>query len=194
MPIRRLPSSFNLSLCYFYDDFSGSLYDDRFWAVTGTGSVATIDGVGGIIQVRSNSNSSYFLGHNSFCAFSAAKNAVFETRFRVTNTASVYAEIGLSGTHYACILSNSGAWNTYTSSAGGNTSNASGISLDTSWHNIVISTNDTTVTFRLDGTIIGTHTTNLPTSDLQPYVYISNTAGATRDIELDYITVYGDRD
>lgn len=194
MPIRRLPNSSERTRCSFYESFNGSLYDNRFWAVTGSGSLTLLAaGTNGVAQLRANASSNYSLAQGGLCAFSVAKSALFWSRFKLPSAASVYVEIGLlSSSQYAVIRSNV-TWRSYTSDAGGSTTYDSGVALDTEWHEVEIRTRSGNIDFLFDGVLWTPHTTNLPTEDLQPFFYVGSSIAATKDLYIDTVLVEGDR-
>lgn len=90
---------------------------------------------------------------------------------------------------------NSGKWECNTASSASTTATDSGITTDTNWHNytIIINSNASSVTFYIDGSLVSTNTTNIPSSVLN--LGISNvnsgiSAGNTRYVYLDRLYMY----
>ena len=68
----------------FYDDFVAASYNNRIWAVTGTGSITSLSSVGGRIRVRANAANSYRINHGNFGAYSVANRATVTWRGSMT--------------------------------------------------------------------------------------------------------------
>lgn len=186
MPITIPPMYPNIHSVVFWDDFIGALYSNRIWAVTGTGSVAITDAVGGIALITANASSTYRFNHNNRGAFSVANTVTAHWRGSMTlPTAGTggSVECGLQDTvapttTLICIqaLRGTNNWQCITSNAGTATITDSNIAVDTNSHEFVVEGTSSLVNFYIDGVRCATNTTNIPLDRLQPYV---NCAGST---------------
>jgi hypothetical protein len=82
---------------------------------------------------------------------------------------------------------------TYNSSVGTTTDTGVAAVADGSYNTFCVRANGTaSVEFLINGVTVATHTTNIPSSTVTPYVTIAKSAGATsRTIRLDYIRFSG---
>jgi hypothetical protein len=200
MPLRRFSSRLHRSIYYFYDDFVGSNYDNRWWTGRGTGgSLATFDN--GILRVRANGGLQYELYQGDKPDFSLAANAVHTSRWRISSLTGVSSEIGLEAaspnhtTDWLCFLYNSayGAnWQAQCGAGGSTTTVDTGVVANLSYHEFRIECSSTAVKFFLDGVLVATITTNLTALLLQPHGYVVSTSN-TEDLFFDWIEAYCDR-
>lgn len=88
----------------FFDDFHGLNYNNRIWAVTGTGGVDTLATVtGGRIRVSATASNTYIMHHGNVGAFSVASQSGVEWVGKPERPArgkGGYAECGLMSTQY----------------------------------------------------------------------------------------------
>lgn len=205
MPIRRYSKRQDLGIYYFYDDFVGSNYDNRWWTARGTGGSLSVSGVvGGILRVRATANNNYELYQNDLCDFSAAKTVVLTCRFYFPSTASMDGGIGLeaasptNATDWLCIKYSStfgtANWRIESASGGSSTTTDTGIAVDTNWHEARIEVTSSLITYFLDGRLLGTISSPISTALLQPYVGVVSRTGATKDVNVDWMEVYGQRE
>jgi hypothetical protein len=134
------------------------------------------------------------------------------TRIRIPNlsdsTNSYYIRVGLANTMnqanqaHACIFTYDSIGTQTGSSASSNwqaltantnvrtfTNTTTAVSANT-WVKLRIVANSSNVFFYVNNTLVATHTTNLPTTNLVPYIDIRKTAGSTaRTLEVDYSTI-----
>ncbi len=82
---------------------------------------------------------------------------------------------------------------TYNSSVGTITDTGVAAVADGSYNTFLTRVNDSTsVQFFINGTLVATHTTNLPTTQVCPQVAIQKTAGTTsRTLFVDWVRFYG---
>jgi len=84
---------------------------------------------------------------------------------------------------------NSGRFECKTTASSTTTNNNSGITADTDWHyfKIVINAAATSVEFYVDNVLVATNTTNIPTANISPCIYLLNngTASDTASVRLD---------
>lgn len=86
----------------------------------------------------------------------------------------------------------SGNWDLVTRASSSETSTDSSTAVTTDWTSLAILVNaaGTLVTYYVDGSSVGTSSTNIPTSTLGPYVAIKKSAGTTeRNMFCDYINL-----
>lgn len=85
----------------------------------------------------------------------------------------------------------SGNWVYNTASGSTRTQTSSGIAASTSWVKLqaVINAAATSVTFYIDGSSVGTVTTNIPTASISPLIQMNGTSG-TNYVYIDYFDMY----
>lgn len=85
-------------------------------------------------------------------------------------------------------------WFCVTRSGGVQTRTDSTIAIDTNYHTFTYTRTSTGVVFSYDNTAVcGTHTTNIPTTFINPVVFIINSAAASKTATIDYTQqrIYG---
>lgn len=85
-------------------------------------------------------------------------------------------------------------WFCVTRSGGVQTRTDSTVAIDTNYHTFTYTRTSTGVVFSIDNTsVCGTHTTNIPTTFIDPVVFILNSAAASKTTTIDYfqIRIYG---
>jgi hypothetical protein len=190
----------NIGKVNFFDDFIGSLYNNRAWAVAGTGSFTDIDETGGVMRVRASSGATYTLDQGNNGAWSPAKGVSITWRGYCVPGASGLVEVGMMsstnettdwiGWRYA---PTENANFLCESAVGGvATTVNSGVAGDGNYHDFRIDITTGNVKFYLDGTLRATITTNVTTDRLQPYVY-NQGVGAVSDFNTDWVEVVGAR-
>jgi len=202
MPLRRYSKRFDLSQYYFYDDFVGSNYDNRWWTGRGGGGSLTAQ-ADSILRIRATANTNYELYQNDLCDFSVAKNAIHTSRWRVSSLTSMSGEVGFepttpdNATDWLAFIYNSdiGAnWQAQSAAGGVTTTIDTGVAADTSYHEFRIETTSGTLKYFLDGVLVATITTNISALLLQPYCWVVSKTAATRDVFFDWIETFGDRE
>jgi len=80
-----------------------------------------------------------------------------------------------------------------TRAGGVQTRTDSGVAVNTNFNTMVYTRNSSGVTFRVNGQNVCTHTTNIPTTFINPGLHIVNSAAASKTIDIDYfeIQVFG---
>ena len=184
----------------FVDDFPGATYHNRVWAVSGTGSVTSQPTIGGGVLLSATAGASYQLYFSTIRQFSAAQNAQITWRGLMTPAASTgIAEVGFMGSATTDIAAwrwaqgTSAQWICYTGAAGTFTTQLSGISADNSYHDFGIMLATGSAKFYLDGVLIQTVSTNVPTVDLQPLAFATASATVVSTINISKCVAYGDR-
>lgn len=202
MPTRRPSKRQDLSLYSFYDDFGGSTYDNAMWAVRGSGGSLALQ-TDGSLRVRATANLNYELYQNDLPDFSVAKLATITSRYRLSSTASIQGETGFEAaapdntSNWITIYYDSAVganWQAQCASGGVTTTVDTGIVANTSYHEFRIECKTGSVVFFLDGTLVATITTNIPTMLLQPYAYIVSKGGSARDVFFDWLECTGERE
>lgn len=202
MAQRRPSKRQDLSLYSFYDDFGGSSYDSAMWAARGTGGSLALQ-TDGSLRVRATANNSYELYQNDLPDFSVAKLATIYARYRVSSTASMAGEVGFEAAspnntsnwitlHYDSVLGAN--WQAQCASGGSTTTVDTGVAANTSYHEFRIECKTGSVVFFLDGTLVATITTNIPSLLLQPYAFVVSKTGATKDLFFDWLECTGERE
>lgn len=85
-------------------------------------------------------------------------------------------------------------WFCVTRAGGVQTRTDSTVAVDTNYHTFTITRTSSGVVFSIDNTsVCGTHTTNIPTTFIDPVVYIINSAAASKTATIDYfqLRIYG---
>lgn len=186
------------------DDFLGRLLKDE-WTEGGSagGSTALQDGLdGGVVRFITGAvDGDYWrIYWNNIRSLSVSKRVCVEFRARVVQ--ATYIGIYLASYYddnnnirFSVNETVGGAtnWLAFCRSAGVETVIDTGVVLDTSWHTFRIETSSTSVKFYIDGTLVTTIVTNIPTSYLQSYIYLVTRTALARNLDVDYIVVKEDR-
>lgn len=77
-------------------------------------------------------------------------------------------------------------WFCVTRAAGVQTRTDTGVAVNTAFHTFSIIRTGSSVRFELDGVVVATHTTHIPSQALTPAIQIINSAAADKTIDLDY--------
>jgi hypothetical protein len=111
----------------------------------------------------------------------------------ISDTTSAAAATNGCWVQYSDAL-NSGNWTFNTASSSTATNSNSSVAVTLGWHNvnITVNANASSVAFSVDGTSLGTITTNIPTSGILPYLNVIFGAGtiaaSTIQVDLMYLT------
>lgn len=202
MPVRWYIEPNDRSRYYYFDDFGGGDYDKRTWGYgwdTG-GSVIKIPGLGGQIRLTVSDvadRECYITQDMSNFRLPLA------CRWRgkiETTSENLSAQFGFQAdsTHYIQMHANSAVsayWLCRCYDGGSYTNVVSSLPVDTDWHEILITGTSSEVLFFVDNNIIGTITTNIPTGDQHPLVYLYRHTGGTgtRSVLIDWIEISGQR-
>lgn len=189
----------------FFDDFYSinaiDLYD---YSVSGGGSIVenVDDGHGGQMIVQaggSNGNSGFFSVGNETVSMDQNAHLIIRAKIN-TSTSNMYAEIGLqdndNNDRIQFIIDGGSNWDTSTEDGSSTTQNDSGVAFDTDWHIFEIITTSSSAEFKIDGSIVDTITTNLPTNDVMTvnvFVLKTSDSGGNRSITFDFIHLESDR-
>jgi hypothetical protein len=203
MPLYSTPLYPDTGRVVFWDDFIMSSYDTRVWAVTGSGSVTSLNLVGGRIQIQATASNTYRFNHNNFGAFAVASNAQITWRgamTRPTGGTGGTVECGLQATtspttNLICWKGLRGTTNfqCLCTSGGTTTTTDSGVAFDTNDHEFFIETVTGSVNFYLDGVLRATITTNIPSGNMQPYVNCAGSTTLAASMSADWVQGVGAR-
>lgn len=202
MALRRFSSRLVTDVYYFYDDFVGSNWDNRWWSSRGTGGSVSTQ-ADSVVRVRATANLAYELYQTDKCDFSVAAVASMICRFMISSTASMRGEIGLEAAnpdetnnritvYYDSAVGAN--WRAQCISGGAATTVDTGISADTNFHEFEIVTTSGSVKFSLDGVLVATITTNIPSTLLQPCCHVISRTGVVKDVNIDWIEAVGERE
>ena len=187
----------------FVDDFGGAAYDQNAWSASfvGAGSLRSLAVLGGVVELVAPSTSdSARLAFGSGAPFSLAKNAVVRWRVRVPIVTNVRAYCGLyfssggtNGVWWQLDTSVSPNWYAATYAAGAPTLVNSGVTANTNWHDFYIVTSSAQAQFFLDGVLLATISTTLPSVDLSLVFYTEALTASQRTAQADYVEAEGVR-
>ena len=203
MSLFALPAFPDPANAVFWDDFISATYNTRVWAVTGTGSITSLDQVGGRIRVRATAGNTYRFNHGNYGAYSVAAKAQVTWRTSLlvpTGGTGGSVECGLQATsnpttNKICFQAIRGTANyqCLCQSGGVGSPVDSGIAVDTNPHNFFIETLTGSVNFYIDGVLRANITSDIPSSTLQPYVNCAGSTTVVADANVDWVQVTGVR-
>jgi hypothetical protein len=185
----------------FSDDFLGA--KEGRWNVGGTGGTYTqnseADGTG-TLATGSTTNNLGKLTFGGKTCFSAGMSPRMLCRAKISATTNIKVFVGL------WIDSNTGIFFQYNETtpagnlkcvcvnSGTRTTVDSGVAADTSYHYFEFDANGTTsVSFALDGTPVATISTNIPSSALEPIIFVQTQESADKQLTVDLYHIDGDR-
>lgn len=176
-----------------FDDFMGTSKNDFLWAISGV-DVAPQDAIGGRFLITSANTSSYgemYLGNKGM--FSIANHASVKW-CGILTPGSGSVECGIDGagnqaTEWICWITGSPNFRCQCGSGGSTSMIDSGVAMDGVDHVFEIITFTGFAQFFIDGVFKATINSNVPTTALQPYVWVVGTGSAN----MDYVLVQGDR-
>jgi len=190
------------NFCYFYDDFLGSTYDTNSWSVR-SGNVPSIQ-AGGVLRVRASAGTSTDIPQGDMAAFSVAGYARCLWRFKISSLTSIVGEIGLEsdttwGSHWMALnydpanTPNGGNWHCKCQAGGALISTDSGVAANTNYHEFMLQCRPGALDYWIDGVLVATNVSNITAHSLQPYIFVTSSAGSTRDVLVDFVEVTGNR-
>jgi hypothetical protein len=200
--IRRFSKRTGLQYYYFYDDFTGTNYEDRWWTTRGTGGSLALQ-TDGSIRVRATANNSFEMYQNDLPDFFVAKNATMMFRYKLNVTTSIQGEVGFEAAspnntldwvtlYYDSAVGSN--WQAQAAAGGTSTTVDTGVAADANYHEFKIITRNGEITYYIDGVLVATITTNITSLALQPYAYIVSKTGSTRDVFFNWIEAVGERE
>lgn len=129
--------------------------------------------------------------------FNAQNNISFHIDFRSFTNTNEISFGGLynnwSGAFIGIRLNTSvdGNWYFVTNDSSAETTTSLGAS-DTDWHKIWFEINETSAQLSIDGSSRITHSTNIPTDDLMPYLYIETLENVAKSIDIRHFVILQD--
>lgn len=127
----------------------------------------------------------------------AASTTIWATRLN-TNDANTTLRIGLgnsvatsppgNGIYFEKLDADTN-WFCVTRAAAVQTRTDSGIAVNTSFNTFSMTRNSSGALFYLNNALVCTHTTNIPTQFISPYVFIINSAAAAKTVDVDYFQI-----
>jgi hypothetical protein len=203
MPLYNAPQYPDPLRVVYFEDFLGTTYDNRIWAVSGTGAIAPQNSANGRVLVTGNAANSYRLNHGNMGSFTVGNNVSCVWHGSMTRPASGtggLVECGLQdataptttaikwssvvgGIYFQCICINAGTATTVMSN----------ITVDTADHDFRIEAITGSVNFYLDGVLKGNITTNIPAGQLQPFCNCTGSTTTAATFNADSVLVIGIR-
>jgi hypothetical protein len=204
MPLTVPPTYPDLLRAVFWDDFVTTTYNNRIWAVTGTGSITSLSEIGGRIRVRANAGLSYRFNLGDVGNFTVAGKAAMVWRGSMTpaTAAGGLCHCGMQAstnptTNYVRWIYEPNASANFRCSCvngGSETIQSSGVAGDNLDHEFRIECSTGVVLFYLDGILRYTNSaSNIPTGQLQPFAACTGSAAVVSDLNADWVWGIGDR-
>jgi hypothetical protein len=203
MPLFAPPTYPDLLRAVFWDDFVAAGYNTRIWAVTGTGSITALSELGGRLRVRANAGASYRFNHGNIGGFSVAGKGMVLWRGKMTPATAAaglthcgFQDVANPTTNYIRWIYEPNAHANFRCSCmsgGVETITDSGVVGDNNDHEFRIECSTGQVLFFLDGLLKITTTTNIPATQLQPFVGGTGSAAVVSDFNIDWVWGFGDR-
>lgn len=202
MTLRAYDSAADVGQTYFWDDFSGALYNNRLWSgLAGNGYIVYYSPscLNGQLRVHSRGSNFYEL-YQADRSFGVDRKLEVTWRNYIPYLTDFQGRWGMRG---ADSTTNSfffgydsavGAnWLIGSISGGTSTIVSTGIAADTDFHEFRIATSPGFLNFFLDEVSVGVITTNIPTGSLCPHCRSTSLSTGERDVFVDYIEVYSER-
>ena len=181
---------------YFKDDFHGSALND-IWSTSLTGggsSVALTSTSGGRVAITSgivtNDNAALLFNQNTH---QFTSNPMMRFYISLSSTTSTDARFGYQidtsnsvEFRYDTSLAN---WEAVTISGGTETATDTGTAADTAFHifEILCDSDNTQIQFKIDGTVVATNTTNIPSGLGHIFMRQESLSAASRTLTVDVI-------
>jgi hypothetical protein len=199
------PARIDISTFYMNDDFTGNTVESSVWSLTTAGSGSSIvkqSALGGQIRLTSGAASGREaqITHGAVRNFALAKNPIMRGRIRLNTLTNVLFNFGFIDTatyaNWALIALDtdvSSNWRTRTRLDPNSTSTDTGVAGSSGWLEMEIYGFSSEVIFVLGGAVIAVHTTNLPTVNMTPYIYIQSLNSSTHTVDVDWLELLGVR-
>ena len=192
----------DLTKLSFWDDFVGNTVNHN-WTFIGTGGVTLPNELGGHLKIVTVTSNYCIMNFGNVGPLSVAGHAKVTWRGKMTPAVAAggLCQCGLHDvtnplTYFIRWIyePNANANFRCTVKAGGTeTIVSSAISADNLNHDFKIECMTGSILFYLDGTLRATITTNIPTTQLQPYAGCVAAAAANSEINMDWVWCLGDR-
>ena len=187
---------------HFVEWFSGKQLPS-YWTgaqVAGSGGSASMaDAIDGGINVNSGSgsNNSYAIDFNNKRQYSATGSVMINVSKINVSTNYRGGGVGMSNVHATngnnYIYFQNTASNTYIKAVSRSTSSLfsdTSVTQDANYHSFKGECKSSSVEFTIDGGLQVTHTTNLPTLALQPFIYADDSSSVSADMRCIYCEAY----
>lgn len=200
MALRKLPPKYDNSKFLFFDDFVGAGYEASHWSSATTGGSVAINPTptaNGALRVIAYGTMDTTVTMGTMF-FASPSDSTFRASVKIpVLTGGLYTEIGLQNTtNYACLAIDTGVtsnWMVQARNASGNTTTATSVPVATdAWTELQVDCLASSVVYRVNGAIVGTATTNLPTLTLSPYFYWEALT-TDKTLLIDWVEVTGGR-
>lgn len=167
--------------------------------VGGTGTATILNLLGGQLELASGATSGGSASvQQDVDTMTVAGKFELKGRVRLVETTDLYIEIGVSNySGHDAWFSNDGTggnWRCRTSGGGATTWTDNADTRDTAWHTWEIVCDGSQIVFKIDDTVVATHTTNLPTANMYAYIYMESQAGGNKRCRVDYMKTTTDRE
>lgn len=186
------------------DDFLGDVLFAQYTAAVNAGGAVTLQDNrhGGVVRLSvPNAAGAYarlFLG-NAASGYSTACISwewfiIIRLKVSALNLGrAIFGayEVGTNNFYYGGYLPGTSAnWLLFSSdNAGASSWTASTVAVDTNWHTLAFRSRTTFLELWLDGALICTHNTNLPTGCMEPFMQASRDTGAM-NLDIDWIRIF----
>ncbi len=200
MPLAAYDPQVDLGEYYLFDDFVGSSYDPRKWGVGGGtgGSVVKQAAIGGqvLVTVSDVTGRDYYLattGRN----FNTSSPSSIAWRVKFVNYTYTAAQFGWNNGAQNIVLctdTSSSYWLAQCRDGSGTSRvTTSKLLANAVWVELGIMASSGSVSFFVDGEAVATITTNIPTVNLGPIIYLLRQTGGsgTRSVYADWVEAYG---
>lgn len=178
----------------FRDHFTGQ-YLNNIWLPQNSGTNSTIVKKTGSPCAQTlragDSAGDYATLSNSYQTIDASMKPHLKVGFQLVHTSDISAYIGLWDSNNDRVEfkadTSSGYWLTRTYSGGSSTVTQTTVALDTDWHRFEIICNPDRVVFKIDGSIVSSHFSNITAEEMYARAQVANDSGtAVREGNIDY--------
>lgn len=186
----------------WWDDFLMNALDAK-WTLTtsGTGSAGAIldEADNGVYRLTAGPASSRYavIAWNAVRSLLVSKNVEFEVYVKLDSAASISHQIFLrhDPTHYVGFSADTNvSSNWYARCYDGTLSSEdTGIAIGTDWIRLKVACGSSQIDFYVDGVKTNDVTTDIPTGHLEPYIFCYSRTTASKNMDVDYAVVKGDR-
>jgi hypothetical protein len=185
----------------FFDDFITSSLNNN-WVISTLGplsNITVIDGVGGQLKLTSGNITNDF---SKLCTskkqLDVSHSLYIKLRIKLLSTTDINVFIGSINDNNNLIKftydSNNSNWFSESRSNGNIIMTDTTIVADLNWHIFEIKASSSAIRYSIDGNIVSTLTTNIPTLLLQFYIQCNSLTNLSKSFICDYVTLYSDRD
>ena len=188
---------FNWSLNYFFSSANATILQDAYGIVatnpgtirlvsgsSNTASICIVPSTGANNSVGGNTPNLHYI---SAIASPDASTSNKRQLVGMVNTIDINDNPPL-GIYFQA--TNTGNWLAITKNSSTTTTDT-GIAQSTSFKRMefLLNASGTSIGFYIDGTLVATHTTNIPSTGITPIFHIKNTASGSKRLDVDYVYV-----